>query len=169
MEAELFGREVSFEYSETWVGYSLLILRLIMGWVFFYAGVTKVLNPEWSAEGFLLNAVPEANPFTGFWTALATDWLWLVDPLNAWGLTLVGAALILGVAVRWSAFWGAVMMVFYWLASFPLEHAILMDAAVVWWIPSLCWPAQRANTREASLCRSIRGGPRPLSLRHANP
>ncbi len=132
MEAELFGREVSFEYSETWVGYSLLSLRLIMGWVFFYAGVTKVLNPEWSAEGFLLNAVPEANPLTGFWTALATDWLWLVDPLNAWGLTLVGAALILGVAVRWSAFWGAVMMVFYWLASFPLEHAILIDDHLVY-------------------------------------
>jgi uncharacterized membrane protein YphA (DoxX/SURF4 family) len=34
-----------------------------------------------------------------------------IDPLNAWGLTLIGAALIAGVFVRWSAFWGAVMLV----------------------------------------------------------
>jgi len=132
MEAELFGREVSFEYSETWVGYSLLSLRLIMGWTFLYAGLEKVLGPSWSAEGFLLHAIPEGNPFVGLWQAMAADWLWLVDPLNQWGQVLVGLALVLGVAVRWSALWGAVMMAFYWLASFPLEHALLIDDHVVY-------------------------------------
>jgi len=132
MEAELFGREVSFDYSETWVGYSLVSLRLIMGWTFFYAGITKVLDPSWSAEDFLLHAIPEGNPFGGVWATMAGEWLWLIDPLNQWGLTLVGLALILGIAVRWSAFWGAVMMLFYWAASLPLSHAIVIDDHVVY-------------------------------------
>ncbi len=132
LETELFGRQLTFEYSEHWVGYSLLTLRLVMGWTFFYAGITKVLDPEWSAEGFLLQGIPEANPFTGLWSAIAADWLWLVDPLNAWGLTLVGLALLVGFAVRFSAFWGAVMMLFYWLSSFPLENALLVDDHVVY-------------------------------------
>ena len=123
METELFGRTARITYSETSVGYALLALRLVMGWTIFYGGITKV---------FLTNAIPEGNPFTGFWAALASDWLWLVDPLNAWGLTLVGLALLVGVAVRWSAFWGAVMMLFYWAASLPLSHAILVDDHVVY-------------------------------------
>lgn len=31
---EIFGRDVSFEYSETEVGYSMLGLRVVMAWVF---------------------------------------------------------------------------------------------------------------------------------------
>ncbi|USZ66968.1 DoxX family protein [Halorussus salilacus] len=132
LETELFGRRTDFEYSETWVGYALFGLRVVMGWTLFYAGITKVLDPEWSAEGFLLNAIPAGNPFTGLWATLASDWLWLIDPLNAWGLTLVGFALLVGAFVRWSAFWGAVMMVFYWAASLPLENGIVIDDHIVY-------------------------------------
>jgi thiosulfate dehydrogenase [quinone] large subunit len=132
METELFGRPVSFDYSETWVGYALLGLRLIMGWSLFYAGITKVLDPSWSAGGFLTHAIPEGNPFVGVWAVMASDWLWLIDPLNQWGLTLTGLALLLGAFVRWSAFWGAVMMLFYWAASLPLAHGILIDDHLVY-------------------------------------
>ncbi len=132
LETELLGRETRFEYSESSVGYALLGLRLVMGWTFFYAGITKVLDPSWSAGGFLLHAVPDGNPLGGVWATMAGDWLWLIDPLNAWGLTLVGVALLLGVAVRWSALWGAVMMGFYWTASLPLEHGIVIDDHVVY-------------------------------------
>ncbi len=132
MEAELFGRDVEFEYSETWVGYALIGLRVVMGWTLFYGGVTKVLDPEWSARGFLLFGIPEGNPFAGLWTTIADEWLWLVDPLNAWGLTLTGLAIIVGAFLRWSAFWGAVMMLFYWLAAFPLEHSFVVDDHVVY-------------------------------------
>ncbi|WP_137286581.1 DoxX family protein [Halorussus salinisoli] len=132
LETELFGRRTNFEYSETWVGYALLALRVVMGWTLFYAGITKVLDPSWSAEGFLLHAIPESNPFGGVWATMANEWLWLVDPLNQWGLTLVGLALLAGAFVRWSAFWGALMMLFYWAASLPLEHAIVIDDHVVY-------------------------------------
>ena len=132
LEAELFGRRTNFRYSETWVGYALFGLRVVMGWTMFYAGITKVLDSSWTAEGFLFHAIPEGNPFTGFWTAMANDWLWLLDPLNQWGLTLVGLALLLGAFVRWSALWGAVMMLFYWAASLPLTNGLVIDSHVVY-------------------------------------
>jgi thiosulfate dehydrogenase [quinone] large subunit len=57
-----------------------------------------------------------------------------------WGLTLTGLALILGAFVRWSAFWGAVMMMFYWLASLqggllaglPLAHGWVVDDHLIY-------------------------------------
>jgi thiosulfate dehydrogenase [quinone] large subunit len=145
METELFGRDVTFEYSERWIGYSLVIMRVAMGWVLFQGGVTKLItyldaNPEnnWTAAGYLANAIPPGNPLTGFFAAMAGNPL--VDILNMWGLTLTGLGLILGAFVRWNAFWGAVMMLFYWLASLqggllaglPLAHGWVVDDHLVY-------------------------------------
>jgi thiosulfate dehydrogenase [quinone] large subunit len=145
LDAELFGRETHFEYSEQWIGYAIIAMRVTMGWVLFQGGVTKLItyldaNPEnnWTAAGFLLNAVPAGNPLAGVFASMAGNPL--VDALNMWGLTLTGLALILGAFVRWSAFWGAVMMLFYWLASLqggllaglPLEHGWVVDDHLVY-------------------------------------
>jgi thiosulfate dehydrogenase [quinone] large subunit len=140
LDAEIFGQSVSFDYSEGWVAYSILTLRVAMGWVLFQGGIVKVLDPTWSASGFLLNAIPEGNPLAGFWVALANNYIGIIDPLNAWGLTLTGLALMLGAAVRWSAFWGAVMMMFYWLASLtggiaqglPVAHGWVVDDHLIY-------------------------------------
>ena len=137
LNTELFGRDVEFGYSEKWVGYSLFILRVVMGWTLFQGGVTKLVtyldadpSNNWTAAGFLANAIPPGNPFTDVFVGMAGSPL--IDMLNMWGLTLTGLALILGAFVRWSAFWGAVMMVFYWAASLPLAHAILIDDHIVY-------------------------------------
>lgn len=145
LDTEILGNRVRFDYSEHWVGYSLFLLRVVMGWTLFQGGVTKLVtyldgNPEnnWTAAGYLQNAVPPGNPFTGLWTAFAGSPL--IDALNMWGLTLTGLALILGAFVRWSAFWGAVMMLFYWaaalegglLAGLPLAHGWVVDDHIVY-------------------------------------
>jgi thiosulfate dehydrogenase [quinone] large subunit len=140
LQAELFGRSVRFDYSEQWIAYALFLLRLSMGWVLFQGGIVKVIDPSWSAGGFLRNAIPAGNPLGGFWVLLADNWLWLIDPLNAWGLTLTGLALMLGAFVRWSAFWGAVMMLFYWLAALsgglaqglPVAHGWVVDDHLIY-------------------------------------
>ena len=140
LEAELFGRQVQFDYSGPWIAYSILTLRVGMGWILFQAGIVKLLDPSWTAAGYLLNAIPEGNPFGGLWVALAADWLWLIDPLNAWGLTLTGLGLLLGVLVRWSAFWGATIMLFYWASSLtggltaglPVAHGWVVNDHVVY-------------------------------------
>ncbi len=138
METELFGRHVTFEYSETWIGYSILSLRLVMGWVFLQAGLDKLFDPGWTAAGFLENAIPAGNPFQETFQAMAGSPL--VDGLVIWGLTLIGVALLLGILVRWSSFWGAIMMLFFWAASLeggllqglPLAHGWVVDDHIVY-------------------------------------
>jgi thiosulfate dehydrogenase [quinone] large subunit len=145
LETEIFGRRTTFEYSGHWVGYSLFVLRIVMGWTLFQGGVTKLItyldgNPEnnWTAAGYLANAIPEGNPFMFLWTDFAGSPL--IDMLNMWGLTLTGLGLILGALVRWNAFWGAIMMLFYWaaalegglLAGLPLAHGWVVDDHIVY-------------------------------------
>ena len=145
LETEILNRSVRFDYSERWIGYSLFLLRIMMGWTLFQGGVTKLITyldddpaNNWTAAGFLTGAVPEGNPLIGFWTSMAGSPL--IDLLNMWGLTLTGLALILGAFVRWSAFWGAVMMLFYWaaslegglLAGLPLANGWVVDDHLVY-------------------------------------
>jgi thiosulfate dehydrogenase [quinone] large subunit len=111
---------------------------MVMGWTLFQAGIVKLLDAEWSAAGFLQFAVPEGNPFIGLWQGFAGSPL--IDGLVAWGFTLIGLGLILGALVRWNAFWGAVMMLFFWAASLygglgqglPLEHGWVVDDHIVY-------------------------------------
>ena len=145
LDAELFGRETEFEYSEHWIGYAIVGLRIVMGWTLFQGGITKLItyldgNPEtnWTAAGFLGNAIPDGNPFMGMWGAMAGSPL--IDQLVMWGLTLTGLGLIIGAFVRWNALWGAVMMLFFWAASLhggllqglPLAHGWVIDDHVVY-------------------------------------
>ncbi|CQR50602.1 MULTISPECIES: DoxX family protein [Haloferax] len=145
LETELFGRPVRFDYSERWVGYSLFLLRVVMGWTLFQGGITKLVtyldadpSNNWTAAGYLANAIPEGNPLMGLWSSMAGSPL--IDMLNMWGLTLAGLAIILGAFVRFSAFWGAVMMLFYWaaaleggiLAGLPLAHGWVVDDHIVY-------------------------------------
>ncbi|KTG19486.1 DoxX family protein [Haloferax profundi] len=141
----MFGQDVTFEYSERWVGLSLFIMRIVMGWTLFQGGVTKLVtyldadpSNNWTAAGFLANAIPPGNPFMGLWASMAGNPL--IDQLNMWGLTLTGLALILGAFVRFSAFWGTIMMLFYWaaalegglLAGLPLAHGWVVDDHIVY-------------------------------------
>lgn len=74
LDTEVLGRSVTFNYSETWVGYSLLGLRLVMAWVFLQAGLSKWAEGgwgeplSWSSASFLEHAVAEANPLHGLFS-----------------------------------------------------------------------------------------------------
>src|SRR3989338_4979846 len=37
----------------TFQKFSLFLLRIAMGWLMFYAGITKILDPNWSAAEYL--------------------------------------------------------------------------------------------------------------------
>ena len=108
-------------------------LRIAMGWLMFYAGITKVLNPEWTAAGYLKGA----KTFTGLYQWLASDgMIGFIDFLNQWGLTLLGISLILGLWVRWSAILGAILMLLYYfpILDFPkvAEHSYLVDEHIIY-------------------------------------
>jgi len=113
---------------------SIFLLRVGIGWLMFYAGITKVLNPEWSAEGYFRSA----KTFNGFYTWIAdSSVLPFINFINEWGLTLIGVALILGVFVRLSSIAGVALMVLYYfpVLEFPYipgAHAYIVDDHVIY-------------------------------------
>lgn len=111
---------------------SFFLLRLSLGALYLYAGITKLLNPEWSSAGYLAGA----KQFTGFFQWLASPQIvFCVDFMNQWGLTLLGVSLLLGAGVRWSSKLGAALMFLYYLPlgfPFPNEHAFLVDEHIVY-------------------------------------
>jgi len=91
---------------------SIFALRIATGWLMFYAGITKILDPEWSAVGYLEHAKTFPEFFQWF---LQPNILPFVNFVNEWGLTVLGISLLLGVAVRLSSILGAALMLLYYL------------------------------------------------------
>ncbi len=125
---------------------SWVLLRLAMGWLMFYAGITKVLNPEWSAAGYL-NA---AKTFSGFYGWLAqSNLLPAVNFLNEWGLTLLGVLLLLGFSVRLGSSLGALLMILYYfpVLEFPYisTHSYLVDEHIVYALVLAVFASLRAG------------------------
>lgn len=114
--------------------FSLATLRVAMGSLFFYAGITKVMDPGWSAAGFLNNI--DFMPQFFSWFALPGNIGW-VNFLNQWGLTAIGVSLVLGLFVRYSSFFGSVLMLLYYmpeLSTFPYvaEHSYIVDEHIIY-------------------------------------
>jgi thiosulfate dehydrogenase [quinone] large subunit len=96
----------------------LTILRVVIGWHFLYEGVSKLLNPNWSAVAYLM----DSKGFLSFlYKGLAanTQLLEVSNFLNAWGLTLIGLGLVLGAFTRVAAYSGMVLLLFYYLSHPP--------------------------------------------------
>lgn len=121
----------------------IAILRTLMGWVFFYAGVEKLLGvgldagKTWSAGGFLKfgtvgswpGAAPDAiiNPFHDVWVGLAANAqaLSLINVIVPVGEVLIGAALILGLATRFASLSGVLMLGLFYVAGWNFELGIV--------------------------------------------
>ena len=96
----------------------LFLLRISLGWYYLYAGYTKLINPNWSAKGYLGNA----KSLQGFYTMLSQPkYFTTINFVNKWGLFLLGVSLILGLMVLTSTILGAVLMVLYYfpVLDFP--------------------------------------------------
>lgn len=103
-------------------------LRLGLGALFFYAGWSKLTADGWSAAGYLSHAT---GPLASWFQSLAGSPV--VDSLNMWGLTLIGAALLLGLLVRTASAFGILLMALYYLADFSSNTAHgLIDEHVVY-------------------------------------
>ena len=94
--------------------YGLVVLRVLIGWHFLYEGIAKLINPYWSSAAFLLDA---KWIFSGLakWMVSNPSILSLVDNLNMWGLTLIGACLILGLFGRHVSMLGMLLVLVYYL------------------------------------------------------
>ena len=125
--------KTSMSYS-TWQLWSLVILRVAVGWHFLYEGVTKLINPNWSSLGYLMDS---GGMFEGLFQSMAGNpaVLNVVDFLNIWGLILIGAGLILGLFTRIAAIGGILLLAFYYLSHPPILgviYAIPSEGNYLW-------------------------------------
>ncbi len=115
------------------LNYWIFFLRVSLGWLFFYAGITKVLDSSWTAAGYLNSA----KTFSGLyqWFASASNIGW-INFVNEWGLVLIGVALIIGFHTRLAAWLGAGLMLLYYFPtlSFPYvgEHSYIIDEHIIY-------------------------------------
>ncbi len=109
--------------------YSLVALRLFIGWHLLYEGVTKLLIPNWTSAGFLRES---QWILTGFfnWVISNPNVLNIVDFLNTWGLIAIGIGLIMGLFSRAAAIFGSVLLLLYYATTPPLiglEYSLPSD------------------------------------------
>ena len=99
--------------------YGLVTLRVLIGWHFLYEGVSKLINPYWSSAAYLLDS---KGPFAGLAETIVSNptLLSISDYVNMWGLTLVGASLLLGLFSRYTALIGMGLVILYYLFAPPL-------------------------------------------------
>ena len=92
----------------------------------------KILDANWSAAGFLVNA----KTFPGLYAWFASpSVIGVVNFVNEWALLLLGTSLILGLFVRWSAIPGALLMVLYYFAgnAFPyVPNGFVVDQHIIY-------------------------------------
>jgi thiosulfate dehydrogenase [quinone] large subunit len=125
---------------------SLTALRVTTGWMMFYAGITKLWDPAWSAEGYLKSA--KTFPALFAWFA-SPSLLPYVNFVNEWGLTLLGVSLILGFGVRLSSALGAALMALYYFPIldgwYPNTHSFVVDEHLIYAAALLFLAAVRAG------------------------
>jgi thiosulfate dehydrogenase [quinone] large subunit len=117
-----FEFELSGPLSEYWIA----MLRLITGWWFFHAGVTKLIEDGLAfsygpiylqgMEGTVLGPIP-------VW--MGNNLAWLIEPGVPVFETLIGLALIAGLLTRFAAFGGAIFMTLFWVGNAGFGHGVV--------------------------------------------
>jgi thiosulfate dehydrogenase [quinone] large subunit len=112
-------------------GYTLVLLRILIGWHFLYEGVIKAYNPSWTSRGYLLSA----SILKPFFAWLAGDSLIsAIDTLNIVGLIAVGISLLIGIRVRWGCIGGILLLLLYYLAHPPFPSLPQGPSEGSYWI-----------------------------------
>lgn len=121
----------------------LTALRLVMGWMFFWAFLDKTFGLGFATEsanswlnggsptaGFLGNAVH--GPLASFYNSIAGNPM--VDVLFMAGLGLVGLCLLLGIGLRVAGTAGALMVLLMWSSLLPPENNPIVDEHIVFFL-----------------------------------
>ncbi len=107
---------------------ALVILRMLVGWHFFYEGLSKLVSPYWTSAGFLSESKWLFSKLF-LWVAANPTPLVMVDFINKWGLLLIGLGLLLGCLTRAATYGGIALLFLYYIAAPPFAgYAYAMPA-----------------------------------------
>ena len=97
---------------------AITVMRVVIGWHFLYEGLAKLTAPSFSAAGYLKQS---RGPFAEMFRSLAAqpNTLDMVNLVTMWGLTIVGALLMLGLFTRLASLAGIGFVLLFYLANPP--------------------------------------------------
>ncbi len=115
----------------TWL---FTILRIIVGWLMLYEGISKLLTPGWTAKYYMMGSTWILSDFLN-WMASSPSAMRIVDFMNIWGLTIIGLSLFIGLFVRWSSIAGSILLLFYFAAYPPIPgytFGVVTEGSYLW-------------------------------------
>ncbi|WP_135364134.1 DoxX family protein [Halosimplex halophilum] len=116
--ANPLGEEFAFDIGGPVAKYWVAVLRVIVGWWFLHAGVTKLIE-----DGLAYGYGPAyMRGMTGTALGPIPVWMgenlaWLIRPGVPLFETLIGLGIMFGVLTRLAAFGGAVFMTLFWVGN----------------------------------------------------
>jgi thiosulfate dehydrogenase [quinone] large subunit len=112
----------------------VLVFRLLMGWVFLYAGLSQVLSHDFTTTQFLSHTKTFHALYEPLTSPVIAPYLTFAV---SWGHLLIGLSLVSGLLVRVSGPFGMALMLTYWTAhmDFPYIEShvnLLIDYHIVY-------------------------------------
>ena len=97
---------------------AITVLRVMVGWHFLYEGLSKITSSSWSAAGYMRAS---RGPFSALfkWIASNPQMLDNANLITMYGLTIVGALLILGLFTRLASVGGMAFILLFYLCNPP--------------------------------------------------
>ena len=118
--------EFAFDVDGPLAGYWIAMLRVLTGWWFFHAGVTKLIE-----DGLAFTYGPAyLKGMTGTALGPIPVWMgnnlaWLIEPGVPLFETLIGLALMVGVLTRLAAAGGVFFMALFWIGNAEFGHGLV--------------------------------------------
>jgi thiosulfate dehydrogenase (quinone) large subunit len=97
----------------------IFLLRMLMAWTFLYAASHQVFVTDWSVVGFLNHTKTFHDLFAIFTGPSVAP---VITFLVGYGHLLIGLSLLVGLLVRFSAAFGILLMLVYWLAHMDFPY-----------------------------------------------
>jgi thiosulfate dehydrogenase [quinone] large subunit len=125
-DATFTDGEVGFALGGDLQAYWIAFLRVVTGWWFFHAGLTKLLTSGLNfgaAPGYLTGMEGTVLGPLAVW--MGNNLAWLVKPGVPLFETLIGLALILGAFTRLASLGGAFFMTLFWVGNAEFGHGVV--------------------------------------------
>lgn len=124
--ANPLSEEFELELSGALTGYWLAFLRIVTGWWFFHAGVTKLIEDGLSygyAPMYLQGMEGTALGVLPVW--MGNNLGWLLEAMVPLGETLIGLGLMVGALVRLASVFGVMFMTLFWVGNAGFGHGLV--------------------------------------------
>ena len=126
-------KKYSYDYSNFQL-FSLVLLRVVIGWYFLYEGLAKVLTPGWTSYGFIMDS---QGLFAVVFKSLGQNQtlMTFIDLINIYGLILIGLSLILGLFEKAGYIGAIILLALYYLshpASINTTYLLPPEGSYMW-------------------------------------